>query len=57
MTYIPTYEREAYNEGKMEERLKNAREMAKIGIEFPIISKVTGLPIKEIEAMAVTVQN
>jgi predicted transposase/invertase (TIGR01784 family) len=68
MTYIPTYEREAYyegktegktegiTEGKLEERLKNARELVKRGIDFTIISESLGLPVKEVEMLAVVVR-
>jgi len=76
MTYIPTYEREAYYEGKMEgikegktegikegktegikeERQKTAREMLKDGVDFKKISSYTGLPIEEVEAIAVVVR-
>jgi len=68
MNYIPTYEREAFyegklegikegiKEGKLEEKKEIARELVKRGIDFTFISESVGLPIHEVEAIAVVVR-
>ncbi len=62
MAYIPTYEREAREEGiqlgikkgKEEANLNTARELLANGVDINIIAKSTGIPKEKIESLTPT---
>jgi len=52
MPYVTSWERLGKKEGKKEGKLETARELLRYGVDIDIIIKSTGLPGKEIEALA-----